>query len=44
MGHGKVVDAFCGVACRRSNRCHPSIHQPPVDELRLPAELPIALS
>src|SRR5467141_495476 len=40
----KVVEAFCHAACRLSNQCRPSIHQPPVDEFRMPAEMSIALS
>jgi hypothetical protein len=35
---------FCHAACRLSNQCRPSIHQPTVDEFRLPAEMSIALS
>jgi hypothetical protein len=42
--NGKVVEAFCHAACRLSNQCRPSIHQPPVDEFRVPAEMSIALS
>src|SRR5260370_19842343 len=42
--NAKVVEAFCDAACRLSNRCRPSIHQPPIDELRVPAEMPIARS
>src|SRR6266446_8505359 len=30
--NAKVVEAFCHAACRLSNQCRPSIHQPPVDE------------
>src|SRR5712671_4441698 len=28
--NAKVVEAFCHAACRLSNQCRPSIHQPPV--------------
>ncbi len=42
--NAKVVEAFCHAACRLSNQCRPSIHQPPVDEFRMPAEMSIALS
>jgi hypothetical protein len=42
--NAKVVEAFCHAACRLSNQCRPSIHQPPVDEFRVPAEMSIALS
>ncbi len=34
--NAKVVEAFCHAACRLSNQCRPSIHQPPVDEFRMP--------
>jgi hypothetical protein len=40
----KVVEAFCDAACRLSNQCRPSIHQSPVDKLRVPTEIPITLS
>src|SRR5580693_9236350 len=40
--NAKVVEAFCYAACRLSNRCHPSIHQPIVYEFRMPAEKSIA--
>src|SRR5271169_3607669 len=39
--NAKVVEAFCHAACRLSNQCRPSIHQPPVDEFRMPAEMSI---
>ena len=42
--NAKVVEAFCHVACRLSNQCRPSIHQPTIDEFRMPAEMSIALS
>src|SRR6266478_4832824 len=42
--NAKVVETFCHAACRLSNQCRPSIHQPPVDEFRMPAEMSIALS
>src|SRR5205807_5163848 len=42
--NAKVVEVFCDVGCRLSTRCRPSIHRPPVDALRVPAEMPIALS
>jgi hypothetical protein len=42
--NAKVVEAFCHAACRLSNQCRPSIHQPPVDQFRMPAEMSIALS
>src|SRR5712671_4354511 len=42
--NAKVVEAFCHAACRLSNQCRPSIHQPPVDEFRMPAEMSMALS
>jgi hypothetical protein len=37
MPKAKVVEAFCHAACRLSNQCRPSIHEPPVDEFRTPA-------
>jgi hypothetical protein len=42
--NAKVVEAFCHVACRLSNQRRPSIHQPTIDEFRMPAEMSIALS
>ena len=42
--NAEVVEAFCDAARRLSNRCRPSIHQPPIDEFRMPAEMSIALS
>jgi len=42
--NAKVVEVFCDAGCRLSTRCRPSIHRPPVDALRVPAEMPIALS
>ena len=42
--NAKVVEAFCHAACHLSNQCRPSIHQPTVDEFRMPAEMSIALS
>jgi hypothetical protein len=42
--NAKVVEAFCHAACRLSNQCPPSIHQPTVDEFRMPAEMSIAPS
>src|SRR5271156_2816091 len=39
--NAKVVEAFCHAACRLSNQCRPSIHQPPVDEFRMPARCPL---
>ena len=42
--NAKVVEAFCHAACRISNQCRPSTHQPTVDEFRMPAEMSIALS
>jgi len=42
--NAKVVDVFCDAGCRLSTRWRPSIHRPPVDPLRMPAEMPIALS
>src|SRR3981189_2667625 len=42
--NAKVVEAFCHAACALWNQCRPSIHQPPVDEFRMPAEMSIALS
>src|SRR5882672_10043322 len=42
--NAKVVEVFCDAGCRLSTRCRPSIHGPPVDALRVPAEMPIALS
>jgi hypothetical protein len=42
--NAKVVEAFCHAACRLSNQCRPSIHQPTVDEFRMPAEMSIALA
>ena len=42
--NAKVVEVFCDAGCRLSTRCRPSIHRPPVDALRVPAEIPIALS
>jgi hypothetical protein len=41
--NAKVVEAFCDAGCRLSTRCRPSIHQPPIDALRAPAEMPTAL-
>jgi hypothetical protein len=35
---------FCAAGCRLSARRRPSIHRPPVDALRVPANMPIALS
>jgi hypothetical protein len=40
--NAKVVEVFCKAGCRLSTRCRPSIHRPPVDALRVPAEMPIA--
>ena len=40
----RVVEVLCDAGCRLSTRCRPSIHRPPVDALRVPAEMPIALS
>jgi hypothetical protein len=42
--NAKVVEVFCDAGCRVSTRCRPSIHRPPVDALRVAAEMPIALS
>src|SRR6266704_12897 len=42
--NAKVVEVLCDAGCRLSTRCRPSIHRPPVDALRVPAEMPIALS
>src|SRR6266850_7586437 len=42
--NAKVVEVFRDAGCRLSTRCRPSIHGPPVDALRVPAEMPIALS
>jgi len=42
--NAEVVEAFCDAASRLSNRCRPSIHQPPIDEFHMPAEMSIALS
>src|SRR5882672_7300984 len=42
--NAKVVAAFCDAGCQLSTRCPPSIHPPPVDAPRVPAEMPIALS
>jgi hypothetical protein len=42
--NAKVVETFCHAACHLSNQCRPSIHQPTVDEFRMPAEMSIALS
>src|SRR5882672_9098162 len=42
--NAKVVEVFCHAGCLLSTRCRPSIHRPPVDALRVPAEIPIALS
>ena len=42
--NAEVVEASCDAACRLSNQCRPSIHQPTVDEFRMPAEMSIALS
>jgi hypothetical protein len=36
--NAKVVEVFCDAGCRLSTRCRPSIHRPPVDALRVPAE------
>src|SRR5258708_2721474 len=41
--NAKVVEVFCDAGCRLSTRCRPSIHRPPVDALRVPAEMPNAL-
>src|SRR5215469_9546953 len=40
--NAKVVEAFCDAACRLSTRCRPLVRQPPVDALRVPAEMPTA--
>src|SRR5258708_8615694 len=40
----KLWAAFCDAGCQLSTRCRPSIHPPPVDAPRVPAEMPIALS
>ena len=40
----KVVEVLCNAGCRLSTRCRSSIHRPPVDAFRVPAEMPIALS
>src|SRR6266550_7321017 len=42
--NAKVVEVLCDEGCRFSTRCRPSIHPPPVDAPRVPAEMPIALS
>ena len=42
--NAKVVEVFCAAGCRLSARRRPSIHRPPVDALRVPANMPIALS
>src|SRR6267378_2589916 len=42
--NAKVVEVLCDAGCRLSTRCRPSIHRPPVDALRVPPEMPIALS
>src|SRR5712691_2995562 len=42
--NAKVMEVFCHAGCRLSTRCRPSIQRPPVDALRVPAEMPIALS
>src|SRR5258708_16491063 len=40
--NAKVVEAFCDAGCRLSTPCRPLVCQPPVDALRVPAEMPIA--
>ena len=42
--NAKVVEVLCDAGCRLSARRRPSIHRPPVDALRVPANMPIALS
>ena len=42
--NAKVVEVFGDASCGLSTRRRPSIHRPPVDALRVPAEMPIALS
>ena len=42
--NAKVVEVFCAAGCRLSARRRPSIHRPPVDALRVLANMPIALS
>jgi hypothetical protein len=42
--NAEVAEAVCDAGCRLSNRGRPSIHQPPVDALPLPAEMPATLS
>jgi hypothetical protein len=42
--NANVAETFCHAACHLSNQCRPSIHQPTVDEFRMPAEMSIALS
>ncbi len=42
--NAEVAEAFCDAACRLSKRCRPTIHQPPVGVLRVPAEMPATLS
>ena len=42
--NAKVVEVFCDAGWRFSTRCRPSIHRPPVDALRVPTKMPIALS
>jgi len=39
-----TLQQHCHAACRLSNQRRPSIHQPTVDEFRMPAEMSVALS
>ncbi|HMA71160.1 MAG TPA: hypothetical protein VKP67_06690, partial [Xanthobacteraceae bacterium] len=41
--NAKVVEAFCDAGCRLSTPCRLLARQPPVDALRVPAEMPTAL-
>ena len=40
----KLWKCSAHAGCRLSTRCRPSIQRPPVDALRVPPEMPIALS
>ena len=40
--NAKVVEAFCDAGCRLSTPYRPLVCQPPVDALRVPADMPTA--
>src|SRR5215468_11061992 len=40
--NAKVVEAFCDAGCHLSTPGRPLVRQPPVDALRVPAEMPTA--